>query len=131
MSERLSEAQRQFLANYMELLREVESAVQYVSECYIQDDIDIGDRLIKSVMTGLISYNEENMTMLSVFGGDDVAMQALSNFQESVKASITIEETCTDVKERMQFIHEKIVPQMQKWKQFVERNVVEREQKDQ
>ncbi|UCZ52673.1 hypothetical protein LGQ02_17970 [Bacillus shivajii] len=130
MSKRLTEAQLQFLTNYKDLLQEVESAIQYVSDCYIQEDLDIGDRLMKSVMAGLISYNEENMTMYSVFGDDETAIEHLRSFQEAVTGSMKIEETCADTEERMRFVHETVMPRLQKWKQLVELKLVERNELD-
>ncbi|WP_280769528.1 hypothetical protein [Salipaludibacillus daqingensis] len=109
------------MANYRDLLLEVENAVQYVSECYIKDDYDIGDRLLKSVMEGLIPYNEENVTIQSIFIQDDMAMKTLTRFQESVRSALIVEEAYHDEQQRMRFLHETLLPRKQKWKSVVEK----------
>lgn len=121
ISSRLTSAQQRFLSNYLDMLAEIDNAIQYVSECYIKDDHDIGDRLLRGVIKGLLPYNEENMTIQSIFQEDETAYEALSQFQEAAKEAVIVEEVYPDKGHRMIFLHEKLIPRKQAWKQFVEK----------
>ncbi|MBB5173409.1 hypothetical protein [Texcoconibacillus texcoconensis] len=119
-TERLSKAQQRFITNYKQMLDEVEAAVRYAGECYINNDHDIGDRLVRDILKGLQPFNTQNMTMLSIFSNDDIAMEVLRKFQDAVNKGITIEETFPGERDKMYFVHETFVPLLQKWKQIVE-----------
>ncbi|PYZ92817.1 hypothetical protein CR194_14300 [Salipaludibacillus keqinensis] len=112
------------MKNYQDLLTEVESAIQYVSECYIKDDHDIGDRLLKSVMLGLIPYNEENLTIQSIMHHDRDAMNHLTKFQEAVRWAVNVDEVFPDEQQRMRFIHETLLPRKQKWKAIIDKYLI-------
>ena len=120
MSEKLSQAQEKFLITYSDLLREVESTLQFVSECYTKGDVDIGDRLMREIMLGLVPYNEENITVMSVFGKDEIAVGTLKKFQKAIHQAIKVETSFAHEGERMKFLHETLLPREQKWKQIVE-----------
>ncbi|UTR11746.1 hypothetical protein MM300_05440 [Evansella sp. LMS18] len=120
MSENLTEAQQKFLITYTGLLKEVESSLQFISECYTKGDLDIGDRLMKQIMLGLIPYNEENLTVMSVFGNDETAVGSLKKFQKAIHKAVNVETEFNDEGERMKFLHEELIPGEQKWKQHVE-----------
>ncbi|MDG5786658.1 hypothetical protein QA612_04080 [Evansella sp. AB-P1] len=125
MTGKLTDAQKQFLHNYSDLLGEVEKTLQFVSECYMNGDLDIGDRLLNEVMKGLVPYNVENMTIVSIFGSDELGMKRLTKFQESVKEALKVEETFDGESDRLPFLHETLQPSLQKWKQVVEVKLVE------
>jgi hypothetical protein len=120
MSGKLTEAQEKFLITYTGLLKEVESSLQFVSECYTKGDVDIGDRLMKQIMLGLVPYNEENLTVMSVFGNDETAVRALKKFQQAIQKAVNVETEFNEEGDRMKFLHEELVPREQKWKQHVE-----------
>lgn len=119
ISDRLSEAQKTFLKKYYDLLTEVEEAVQYVGECYIRNDHDIGDRLLKTVMQGLAPYNEENLTIQSIFHKDEKALEVLGKFQEAVQEAVKVEEIYQEDQERMKLLHEQLLPRHKQWKRVV------------
>lgn len=125
MTKTLSEAQHNFLANYADLLVEVEESLHYVSECYIKGDYDIGDRLIQSVMSGIESYNKENLTIQSIFHEDELALKQLDKFIETANWSQGIEESFPTEEQRMRFLHETLMPRLKNWKTTVERYAVE------
>ncbi|AOM81935.1 hypothetical protein [Salisediminibacterium beveridgei] len=125
MSHDLNEAQRNFLANYSDLLVEVEQSLHYVSECYIKGDYDIGDRLLKSVMGGLEPYNTENLTIQSIFHEDAQALSQLNKLIESAKWSVTIEESFPTEEQRMRFLHETLMPRLTAWKNSVDKYAIE------
>lgn len=112
----LSEKQQIFVKQYAGLLQEVEEAAQYVGECYIQGDEDIGDRLLASVSTGLIPYNPENMTLLSIFSQDQPAMDKLAQFYEAILTAAKMTETEAAEGDRMRFLHENFIPKLHQWK---------------
>ncbi|WP_088032511.1 hypothetical protein [Evansella clarkii] len=120
MSGKLTEAQEKFLITYTGLLKEVESSLQFVSECYTKGDVDIGDRLMKQIMLGLVPYNEENLTVMSVFGNDETAVRALKKFQQAIQKAVNVETEFNEEGDRMKFLHEELLPREQKWKQHVE-----------
>ncbi|WP_078594351.1 hypothetical protein [Evansella clarkii] len=120
MSGNLTEAQEKFLITYTGLLKEVESSLQFVSECYTKGDVDIGDRLMKQIMLGLVHYNEENLTVMSVFGNDETAVRALKKFQQAIQKAVNVETEFNEEGDRMKFLHEELLPREQKWKQHVE-----------
>ncbi|WP_416147225.1 hypothetical protein ACM26V_13455 [Salipaludibacillus sp. HK11] len=99
---------------------EVERAVQFVSECYIKGDYDIGDRLLKSVMLGLVPYNEENITIQSILANNELAVKTLIRFQDSIRMAIRVDEAFPDEQQRIRFLHETLLPRKQKWKSVVE-----------
>lgn len=127
ITNQLTEAQQTFLKNYRDLLTEVESAVQFVSECYSQGDEDIGDRLLKSVTQGLTPYNEENLTMQSIFLKDEIALKTLKKFQDSVQSALIVDEAFFDEQERTSFLHEMLFPKEKKWKSVVENYITTNE----
>lgn len=120
ISSRLTSAKREFLHNYLGMLTEIENAIQYVSECYIKGDHDIGDRLLKSVMLGLTPYNEENMTIQAIFKEDSKALAALNQFQEAVEEAVNVEKIYPNEQQRMKFLHERLLPRKHEWTQIVE-----------
>ncbi|SES38729.1 hypothetical protein [Salipaludibacillus aurantiacus] len=124
ISTQLTEAQQTFLKNYRELLTEVESAINYVSECYIKNDHDIGDRLLKSVMQGLIPYNEENLTIQSIFQKDAEAIEALNLFQEAALQAEKVEEVFPHEQERMVFLHETLLPRKRNWTKIIDKYIM-------
>lgn len=121
MTEQLTKAQRTFLSNYRDMLAEVEKSVHYVSECYVKEDYDIGDRLLKSVMESLASYSIENMTMDSIFSRDSEAVHALGQFQEAANGALHVDQFYAEEGERMRFTHEMLLPRLTVWKQVVDR----------
>lgn len=125
MSNTLNEAQRNFLANYSDLLVEVEQSLHYVSECYIKGDYDIGDRLIKSVMGGLQPYNTENLTIMTIFHEDEQALSQLNKLIETANWSVSIEESFPTEEQRMRFLHETLMPRLTTWKTTVDRYAIE------
>ncbi|ADH98586.1 hypothetical protein [Salisediminibacterium selenitireducens] len=125
MTRKLTKAQREFLANYSDFLVEVEASLQYVSECYIKDDHDIGDRLMKSVMAGLEPYNEENLTLQSIFHEDETALRQLKTFIEAARWAIEVESSFPSEEQRMRFLHETLMPRLKNWKGSVDRYAIE------
>ncbi|MDQ0254540.1 hypothetical protein J2S74_001919 [Evansella vedderi] len=122
MSEmKLTEAQHQFLVQYLGLLNEVESTIQFVGECYLQGDADIGDRLLKDIMTSLAPFNRDNMTVYSIFGSDDLALKTLDKFQASVDISINVEERFSRIWDRATFLNDTLAPSLQSWRQIIKK----------
>lgn len=120
ITDQLTEAQQTFLKNYRDLLTEVENAVQFASDCYMQGDDDIGDRLLKNVTQGLVPYNKENVTMQSIFLKDEIALKMLKYFQDAVRSAVIVDETFSDVEQRIKFLRETLLPREEKWKSVVE-----------
>jgi len=120
ITKQLTEAQLTFLKNYRDFLTEVESAIQFVSDCYIKGDDDIGDRLLKSVTQGLIPYNNDNLTMRSIFVTDEMALKTLEYFQDSVRSAVIIDEIFSNEAQRIKFLDETFLPRKEKWKNVVE-----------
>lgn len=120
ITDQLTDAQQTFLKNYRDLLTEVENAVGFVSDCYTQGDDDIGDRLLKNVTQGLVPYNEENVTMQSIFLKDEIALKMLKYFQDAVSSAVIVDEMFSDVEQRIKFLRETLLPREQKWKSVVE-----------
>ncbi|GEL08027.1 hypothetical protein [Salisediminibacterium halotolerans] len=125
MTQQLTEAQQTFLTHYRDMLSEVERSVAYVSECYIKEDYDIGDRLLKSVIESLAAYNIENMTMDSIFSSDAEAVQVLGEFQEAASEALNVDEVHAGEGERMHFTHEVLLPRLAAWGKVVDRYLAE------
>ncbi|MBM7096860.1 hypothetical protein JSY36_14080 [Bacillus sp. H-16] len=124
MSGKVTAAQSRFLESYVELLGELEDVYAYVSECYIKGDVDIGDRLLRDVMKGMLPYHPENMTVVSIFGDDAEAMQVLGKFHGAVLQAVEVEQRFADGEgtgERMRFLHEVLVRRYQSWRVIVEK----------
>ena len=120
MTQALTDAQRTFLAHYADMLAEVEKSVNYAGECYIKDDTDIGDRLLKNVVQALAAYNVENMTMDSIFSRDEEAVRELQSFQEAIAVALKVEEEFQDEGERIYFVHETLLPLLNAWRARVD-----------
>ncbi|QKS72305.1 hypothetical protein FLK61_37355 [Paenalkalicoccus suaedae] len=116
MSKQLTIKQKQFLQSYLGLLKEVEEALRYASECYIKDDDDIADRLIKSVMTGLLTYGPENMTMHSLITHDQQAQEELETFYTYTVTAAKLDDEFSQTAEKMSFLHERLLPQLERWR---------------
>lgn len=117
----LPNKQQVFLQKYEGLLKEVDDAAKYTGECYIQEDEDIGDRLLASVSTGLIPYNPENLTLLSIFSEDEEAMERLTQFYEAVVTASKITEAVDSTEDRMRFLHETFIPRLHHWRLTVKK----------
>jgi hypothetical protein len=123
MTAKLTEAQQTFLKMYDDLLNEVEKSIMYVSECYKNNDCDIGDRLLKGVTSGLLPYDEENMTIQSIFHDDKEALKALNTFQSAVQSAVNVDEMFTGAEERLRFLHESLLRQQKEWQTFVKKKM--------
>ncbi len=135
MTEKLTNAQERFLITYVDLLVEVDDVLSYVSECYIKGDVDIGDRLLRDVMKGMLPYHPENMTLVSIFGSDDTALSVLGEFHSAVIQAVEVEErfgfgsagagvaadAVGDTGERMRFLHEVLTARYEAWRKVVEK----------
>ncbi|MFA9558937.1 hypothetical protein ACERII_16625 [Evansella sp. AB-rgal1] len=116
--QKVIDAQVLFLDNYLQLLKEVEKTIHFVLECYRNNDSDIGERLLKEVLSGLTSYNEENMTLVSIFGTDEITMKRLRNISSAIHEGVSTE-SFENEQARMKFINENIHPALIKWKQVL------------
>ncbi|UTR16032.1 hypothetical protein MM221_05585 [Salipaludibacillus sp. LMS25] len=95
----------------------------YVSDCYMTNDDDIGDRLLKGVMNGLLPYSEENVTIQSIFHNDKEALSALNKFQAAINSAVHVDEMFTGAEERLRFLQESLLPQQKEWQTFVKKKM--------
>ncbi|PYZ95841.1 hypothetical protein CR205_15775 [Alteribacter lacisalsi] len=120
MSGSITEAQQRFITRYSDLLKELEDVLAYVSECYIKDDTDIGDRLLRDVMAGILPYDPENMTIVSIFGDDPEALEVLGHFHDAALQAAQVEKL-EDTGERMHLLHEILLACYKEWYTVVTR----------
>ncbi|CAM3889863.1 hypothetical protein [Alkalicoccus chagannorensis] len=118
---RLSEKQEIFLQQYRLLLDEIAEAAAYAASCYEQGDDDIGDRLLTSVCGGMLMYHPDNVTLYSIFAGDEEALQLLKvHYETMVTAShIQADDAAADAKK--QFVQGALMPALLQWQQRLQK----------
>ncbi|TMW72385.1 hypothetical protein [Alteribacter natronophilus] len=126
MTARLDRAQLAFLNNYAELLGELDDVLAYVSECYIKDDYEIGDRLLADVMKGMLPYHPENLTIVSIFGQEEEALETLGCFHEAAQQGADAG-NLEDPGERMHLLHEVLIVRYKLWYSVVKKKKSEME----
>lgn len=113
---RVRDVQLNFLHKLIQLLEKVEDTLSFAMECYSNGDSDIGDRVVKQVLEGLIPYNQENITVRSIFYNNEVALVKLNEFQATLVIARNLE-SLTSIKEKVTLINHELEPQLLEWKQ--------------
>ncbi|MCD8510331.1 MAG: hypothetical protein LRY73_11040 [Bacillus sp. (in: Bacteria)] len=120
---KITVAQHEFLKHYLNLLNEMDPVFQFAIQCYENDDVDIGGRLMKDVLAGIIPYNQENMTVYSIFGHDDKALQVIEKLQANIGIFLHSLKVDHGQNEGATLLKEKLLPVFREWKGIVERYV--------
>ncbi|MBU9722272.1 MULTISPECIES: hypothetical protein [Bacillaceae] len=127
MTKKLTAAKERFLQQYIGLLEEVEPSLTFVIECYEQGDGDIGERLLRKVLEGIAPYDEQNMTMVSIFGQAEADMEVLAAYQNVIYVASNMEEELGDEWSPGAYMRDVFLPTHKKWMKRVEGKLKELE----
>ena len=115
----LSEAQYDFLKQYINLIETVEEGLSLVDVSYQERNYGSGDRLLKDLVGVFVPFNSSNMTMRSIFAHDALVLAELDKFQSILDQVLHIETVIHDQDEKTTFIHDFFLPAYKQWKEQI------------
>ena len=115
----ISEAQYDFLKQYINLIETVEEGLELVDFNYQERNFGNGDKLLIDLVGVFVPFNSSNLTMRSIFAHDDSVIAELDKFQAILDQVMHIETLSADQDEKVKFIHEFFLPAYKQWKQQI------------
>ncbi|PSL42722.1 hypothetical protein B0H94_1138 [Salsuginibacillus halophilus] len=114
MTQRLSEAEQNFLKRYVDWLETMEDGLTTVSTFYHEGFTAEGDRLLREMMEGFRPLGSSSMSVRTLFSEEE-ALRTLHRFEGAVNRAVAVEEAEGD-EERFRLLREEVLPAFQGWK---------------
>ena len=116
----LSEAQYEFLLQYIQLLETVEEGIVLVDQSYQERNFGSGDKLLADIIGAFVPFNASNKTIRTIFSFDSGILAELDKFESLLEQVLHLNTLYYDQEAKVVFINEFLLPAYKQWKKDIQ-----------